>query len=607
MTPTTTTGPTPICTTAARATAPFRIRTVVVALVLALGAALPLAGAVAAPGPDARALDPGLEIASGRFAGVLAVARAGESPQHRSHLLSTDAAGWSTAYPLASVTKVFTATAVLALHEQGRLDLDARLDRLLPGFAGLPAAQVTVRQLLGHTSGVPSVMQSGHGLDATLDPASFPLPSTLQEQLAPVLAMPLGFAPGTRYEYSNSGYLLLGQVIEQVTGSPYDAAIRDLVLAPAGVAERACFCLDLPGHPDAVPQEWREDGLHDATRVHPTRSLTAGGMTMTPEALMTWLQALTDGRILKPDTLAMAWSSGQPTRRQGERMGLGWQVREHDGRRIALHDGALPGATATVAIDLETRAIAIGLLSPTLPLDRLSLSEDYVRERVVALTRGERPDDLPAGPGVPHPDLAGDYGLPDGRTLRLRADDEAWRVELAGGGSPLEARQAVRLTSAFAESAALAGNALVRDGQEALMPFVSDSLKAQLPPQALDGFVADWTARFGPFLGAHVFGTDATDTSAYLRVRFERGAVDVGLHYVDGRIDGLQLLGESRGTLPARLDGWITAEGALWLDGYRHAAGTVQLFPVVTAGRVVGLSIDRDPARHAVLRRLPER
>ena len=544
-----------------------------------------------APVTAAQALDPTLEIAGGRFAGVLAIASPGEEADFRSHMPATGASGWSHAFPLASVTKVFTATAILALHEQGRLDLDAPLGQLLPEFADRPASAVTVRQLLGHTSGIPSVMQTGQGLDSTLDTITFPLPSSLDEQLAPAMTMPLRFEPGSRYAYSNSGYLVLGKVLERLTGQRFDQAISDLVIGPVGLADQACFCIDLPGVPDAIPGEWQGEAIQPAILVHPTRALAAGGMKMTPRALMAWTQALVAGRILKPETLAMARTPGQATRRTGESMGLGWLVREEGGRKIVLHDGALPGATATVAIDVDTRVVAIGLLSPTLPFEHLPLSEDYLRERVVALAKHERPKDLPAGPGHPATPFAGNYGLPDGRTLTVSVDGSRAIVSLSGNGSPLEIRQAVRVTTPLAESAIRAAMAWVEHGQDALTPFLSESLKSQLPPKALDSFVANWKSQHGDFQDAHVFDINASGTSTHLRFRFERGAVDVGFNYVEGRIDGLQLLGESRDHLPTSMAAWTTADGSLWIDGYRQSSGAVEVFPVWGDGSVQSLSL----------------
>lgn len=570
-----------------------RLRPISLAIALAI-AATPSAPAAATRPDAAPALELSLEIASGRFAGVLAVARPGQSPAYRAHAAEGGSAGRDRSYPLASVTKVFTSTAVLALHEQGRLDLDARLDEVLPAWTGKPAAAVNIRQLLGHSSGIPSVMQSGQGLDATLDPATFPLPSTLGEQLAPVMDLPLRFEPGSRYAYNNSGYLILAQVIESVTGKPYAEAIAELVLAPAGIDDQACFCDDLPGIADVAPSEWEGQATRPAVAVHPTRSASAGGLRMTPEALLAWLQDLAAGRILKPETLALAWAPGLPTRRPGETMGLGWLVRQEQGRTLALHDGAVPGATATVAIDTASRAVAAGWLSPTLPLAQLPVSEDYLRERVVALLRDERPDELPLAGAAPPAELAGDYTLPDGRVLRVSSAKGRWSVSVADGGSPLDVARSVRLSSPFVEQALQAGKALVEGGETALAPYLSDALRAQLPPQSLDGFVTSWKAEHGDFRSLHAFATNSAQTSAQLRFQFERGAVDIGFNYAEGKLAGLQLLGGSRPDLPATVSAWPAEQDSLWIDGYRHGLPPVRLYLVREEGTIAGLALDRE-------------
>lgn len=571
---------------------------------LTLATGVPMA-AHAADRPDA--LDATLEVASGRFVGVLGVASPGGAPRLFSYRLplAGDDDAIEQAYPVASVSKVFTSAAILVLHDQGRVSLDAPVVTYWPELEGKPAAGVTLRQLLAHQSGVPSVMQTGQGLDATLDPATWPLPTTLDAELAPVLALPLRFTPGTRYAYSNSGYLMLAKVIERVTGEPWDAAIARLVLAPAGVQALACFCADVPGVPDAVPAEWTDTGTQPAVEVHPTRASAAGALRITPSGLLRWLQAMADGRIVAPATLAEAWAPGKPTRRTGETMGLGWLVRETPSGRIVLHDGTLPGVVATAAINPATRRVAMGVVTPTLPLASVSTSEGYVRDRVVALVAGERPQGLPAGGTDSGSALEGAYALPDGRALVVSRDGDAWQVTMRGAGSPLDARQAVRLDTPFARKALSAAEALIRDGHAGVMPYLSPALAAALPEGALDQALGAWRAQHGDVQSVHVYAVNAAQTVASVRMTFARGAVDLGfVHEPDG-LAGLQVLGESGAALPPTVRAFTTDGGALWIDGYREGKDAFVLIPVRRGGRVVGLGITGADGRMPVFGRAP--
>lgn len=579
-------------------------------LVLSLAAVL-AAGSLpstvlAAQAPAADPLDATLEVASGRFAGVLGVAAPGEAPRVFTHAAagSAPASDGERAYPVASVSKVFTSAAILVLHDQGRVSLDAPVSTYWPELVGKPSAQVTLRQLLAHQSGVPSVMQTGQGLDATLDPANWPTPTTLDAQLGPVLEMPLRFPPGSRYAYNNSGYLMLAKVIERVTGEPWDAAIARLVLAPAGVQALACFCDDLPGVDDVVPMEWTATGTQPAVSVHSTRSSAAGALRITPSGLLRWLQAMADGRVVKPATLAEAWAPGKPTRRSGESMGLGWLVRETPAGKVVLHDGTLPGVVATVAIDPASRRVAMGVVTPTLPLESVSTSEGYVRDRVVALLRNARPDDLPMA-GAANAVAVGTYTLPDGRALVVARDGERLQASVQGGGSPLDLRQASRIDSPFARKATATVDALVRDGQAGVLPYLSPKLAAALPAGALDQAMAGWRGQYGEVRAVHVYAVNAAQTVASVRITFALGAVDIGLvHEADG-LAGLQMLGESRADLPTTVPAFATADGALWLDGYRHGKDPVTLLPVRRGGQVVGLGVPGAGGAVSVFGRVP--
>lgn len=548
---------------------------------------------LAAPLAHADPLDTRMEVASGRFSGMLGVQEAGQSARWTASGVAAPGVPHreDVAYPIASVTKPVTAVAVMRLVEQGRLSLDDRLDKHWPEAAGYPTAAVTIGQLLDHTSGIPSVLHTEQGLDETLDPAQWPLPTTTAAQLAPVLPMPLRFEPGSRYEYNNSAYLILGEVVARLAGKPADEAVIELALGPAGVADEACFCEQLPGFANAVGYEYDgEGGVRPAVSMHPTRTGTAGGLRITLRALLAWGRALVDGRVLQPQTLQAMWSDGKPTRQEGETMGLGWLVRSGDG--LVLHDGTVPGTNTALAIDRSSGRVAVGVLSPTLDMDRIARSEAYIGARVAALAQGRRPASLPLMGDQDALDLAGEYRLVDGRTMQLRRVANGWELSMAEG-SPLGLAQTVRLDDAQSRKALEAVAAWATGGQAALLPYMQPDLRKALPEGALDGAWASWVEGKGAHRGAYAYAVSRAGT-VRVRLDFERGYVDIGFGYDgEGLIDGLGLHGEDRGDLPHSAVAQLTGNGELWLDGYRAGLDAVTLHPRIEAGRVRGLWIGR--------------
>jgi D-alanyl-D-alanine carboxypeptidase len=147
-----------------------------------------------------------------------------------------------TVYQLASVTKPFTAMATLMLVEQGKLSLDGKVTDILPG---LPAAwtPVTVRHLLTHTSGIKSYTDL-FGEKKVTNSQVF----TADQILALVKDAPLTFTPGEKYAYCNTGYYLLGMIIEKVSGQPYAAFLADRIFKPLGMTSTS-----LDDYADARP------------------------------------------------------------------------------------------------------------------------------------------------------------------------------------------------------------------------------------------------------------------------------------------------------------------------------------------------------------------
>jgi D-alanyl-D-alanine carboxypeptidase len=203
---------------------------------------------------------------------------------------------------IASITKTFVATVILQLVDEGALGLD---DSLESHLAGVPNGDgITIRQVLGMSAGIfdfihdPVIAE-----DYVADPL---LPFTPDDALAIIRASTPDFAPGERVQYSNSNYVLLGFILEQLTGQPAETAIAERILEPLGMTNTSFPVTAempepyLPGYADAA------DGgpLRDVTLSNPAIPWTSGAMISTLADLRIWARALAIGTLLTPESQA---------------------------------------------------------------------------------------------------------------------------------------------------------------------------------------------------------------------------------------------------------------------------------------------------------------
>lgn len=241
-----------------------------------------------------------------------------------------------TVYQLASVTKTFTATAIMMLVEEGRLGLDDKIAERLPD---LPAAwrEVTIRHLLSHTSGIKSYtsVRDFHKT-ARKDYAR-------HEILDLVAKEPLEFAPGEKWSYCNTGYFLLGMLIEKVTGKGYGEFLDLRIFKPLGMTQTRVNDLRAIIPDRAQGYEWDGKNLRNGEYVSPTQPFAAGMLVSSVGDLVKWDAALGQARLLKPSTLEQMWTPARLSKGGETGYGLGWQLDKVNGHRLVAHGGGIPG------------------------------------------------------------------------------------------------------------------------------------------------------------------------------------------------------------------------------------------------------------------------
>lgn len=258
-----------------------------------------------------------------------------------------------TPFRIASVSKVLTATVVGRLHERGLIDLDAPVQTYVPSFPD-KGHVITIRQLAGHQAGIRSRQTDAE----VLNTAQF---GTVTEALGLFRDDPLDFPPGTRWEYSSLGYVLLGAAIEGAARDSFTAVVRREITDPLRM-DHTIAANWLPATAETVVYYERAGGgLHEVPRYNLSSKWPSGGYLSTPEDLVRLGLACFRDDFLKPETVSMMFT---PQRTEGGEeaiVGIGWHVvRDPRGRAVVFHTGGGVGyRSALILFPAEELAIAL--------------------------------------------------------------------------------------------------------------------------------------------------------------------------------------------------------------------------------------------------------
>lgn len=329
-----------------------------------------------------------------------------------------------TLFQIGSITKTVTGTAVMALVEQGRLELDAPVRRYLPDLRlqdEETAAALTLRHLMTHTGGFVGdfFLDTGWGDDAL---ARYVAHMTELEQLAPL---------GTLWSYCNSGFGLTARVIEAVTGQTAEGAITELVLAPFGMDRAFFFPWEVMTHGFASGHR-AVDGRSMVLRPWsiPRASSAVGAITTSVTQLLRYA-----GHHLAPSpSLAAMQVSQGPAGNTADEIGISWLLRDYGGARLVQHGGATNGQMAQLTL-VPARGFAVALLTNG---DRgASLNQELVTWALEAFLGVAEP--APAFLARDAAQLEGYAGLYRAAMTHVEVrvkDGELWAQVIPQGGFP---------------------------------------------------------------------------------------------------------------------------------------------------------------------------
>lgn len=300
-------------------------------------------------------------VTADAFSGIVLVARAGEPIFQRAYGEASKSYAVpnriDTKFNLGSMNKMFTAVSIAQLVEAGALSYDDPIGKWLGSEWIRPeiGEKVTIRHLLSHTSGLGSYfhdefMQSSRALYRDLDAYQ---PVVREETLA--------FEPGTDWRYSNTGFLLLGVIVEKASGRSYYDYVREHVYEPAGMTDTDAYEVDavVPNLAQGYERRETAEGIAWRSNVleHVVRGGPAGGGYSTAPDLLAFAAALGDGRLVSPETLELL-TTAKPDEAAPD---YGYGFGQWDDGRLFGHTGGFPGISAVLMVDRVSGDVVIVL------------------------------------------------------------------------------------------------------------------------------------------------------------------------------------------------------------------------------------------------------
>ena len=258
-----------------------------------------------------------------------------------------------TCFRLGSLTKQFTSLLIMQLVDDGMLSLEDRLADRLPYYRSETGSKVTIHQLLNHTSGIPDYANNPNLRDRSR------LPLSPRELVTTYCSGDLEFEPGSRFAYTNSGYVILGAVIEEITGKAYEQVLRERIFNPVGMKSTGYDTSGSLVNHRAAGYENRLDGMRNADFVDMSLPYSAGALYSTVDDLYLWDQALYGTKLLSGAGMNKMFAPGPGS------YACGWFVRkaplgpDRAERTVFQHTGNINGFSSLIARIPEDHVVVV--------------------------------------------------------------------------------------------------------------------------------------------------------------------------------------------------------------------------------------------------------
>jgi CubicO group peptidase (beta-lactamase class C family) len=364
---------------------------------------------------------------------------------------------------IGSLTKQFTATAILMLADEGKLALSDPITKFLPDYPAR-GKTITIEHLLTHTSGL---------VNYTSKPA-FHDQMAQEKKVAEVIDWfkddALISAPGSAFAYNNSGYFLLGAVIEKISGLRYGKFVEQRIFVPLGMTQTAFEGMERTPGMRAAGHTATSAGFGPSAVISPSLAYAAGALTSSVDDLARWDKAITEGKLLRPATWARAFTPYTLASGISNQYGYGWYTRSLRGSPALAHGGNSVGYTA-YAVRLPRQNVYVALLVNS---DSGMSSPEIVAKKAAAIAIDNSYPDFKAVALDPATldSYAGVYKVDEKSVRTVRREQDHLSVQRAGRGEPVKLYP--RGGDRFFASTLLTQFRFERDAQGAVTRLVLD-------------------------------------------------------------------------------------------------------------------------------------
>jgi D-alanyl-D-alanine carboxypeptidase len=274
-------------------------------------------------------------------------------------------------YSIGSVSKQFTATAILLLQEQGKLSLDDKVGKFIPNLTR--ANEVSIRQLLSHTSGYQDYWPQDYVMPTMLEP------TTAEKILDGWARKPLDFDPGSKWQYSNTNYVIAGVIVEKASGMPFLQFLREKIFAPLGMKSVANIDQETLAVTDPIGyMRYALGPLRPAPKEGKGWLFAAGELAMPAEDLARWDISIIDQKLLKPASYREFETEVVLNNGVGTQYGLGVDISTEAGRRVLSHGGEVSGFTSQNTVFPDDHAAIVVLTNQDAASAAQQIAHDIV-------------------------------------------------------------------------------------------------------------------------------------------------------------------------------------------------------------------------------------